>query len=202
MWDYKAIICRHNKPHSSIEKEGESWILSGSAYVMKESISRLIRKAYPAAFRSEQGMVLAMVVILLLFMFLMATAALGYVYSSNLLTFSKEHRMVALERAEAGLNNAALDLNTLHADLPDKITLPTGYSHAEYVEFLDGLSEDYYGEDTSGAYRYYLTDDMAIIGYGWWRDFKRIVRCEYSEYYFPLLETPAALYIDSKNVNV
>ena len=146
-------------------------------------------------------MVLAAVIILLLFAFLLTTAALAYVYSSNLTTFSREHHMVALERAEAGLNKGALDLTTLHADLPEEITLPTGYSHADYVEFLDGLDDAYYVEDASGDYRYYLTDDEAIIGYGWRQDFKRIVRCEYSEYYFPVMETPAALYIDADTID-
>jgi hypothetical protein len=146
-------------------------------------------------------MVLAAVIVLLLFAFLLTTAALAFVYSSNLMTFSKEHRMVALERAESGLNKGALDLTTLHADLPEEITLPTDYSHADYVEFLDGLDDAYYVEVAGGDYRYYLTDDMAVIGYGWRQDFKRIIRCEYYEQYFPVLETPAALYIDANNAS-
>ena len=146
-------------------------------------------------------MVLVLVIILLLFAFLLVTAVLAFVYSSNLTTFSREHRMVALERAEAGLNTAAMDLNAYGAALPEEITLPEGYSHADYVAFLDGLDDAYYIEDADGEHRYYLTDDDAIIGYGWQQDFKRIVRCEYSEYYFPGADTPAALYVDSDTID-
>ena len=157
---------------------------------MKMSVKKRDANTLSDMSRDEQGMVLAAVIILLLFAFLLTTAALAFVYSSNLTTFSKEHHMISLERAEAGLNKGALDMITLLADLPEEITLPTGYSHADYVEFLDGLDDTYYVEDTSGDYRYYLTDDEAIVGYGWQQNFKRIVRCEYSDYYFPVMETP------------
>ncbi len=168
---------------------------------MEKSVYKRASRISRSLLRDERGMVLAAVIILLVFAFLMTTAALAFVYSSNVTTFSKEHRMVALERAESGLNKGALDLTTLHAELPAEITLPDGYSHADYVDFLDGLDDYYYVEDTSGDYRYYLTDDMAIVGYGWRQDFKRIVRCEYYEQYFPVLETPAALYIDANNTS-
>ena len=167
---------------------------------MKISIHKPTARISLSLLRSERGMVLAAVIILLVFAFLLTTAALAYVYSSNLTSFSKEHHMIALERAEAGLNTAALDLCTWHADLPEEITLPEGYTHKQYVEFLDGLDDIHYVE--TGDYRYYLTDDRAIVGYGWQQDFKRIVRCEYTDYYFPITETPAALYIDSDDIDV
>jgi len=130
---------------------------------------------------------------------IVAVAVLATVYATTTLSISKEDHIKALHLAEEGLNYALLDMHTLGAALPQKITLPSGYDHQQLVEYLESLDPAYYIEN--GGSRYYLTDDNAILGYGREMRDRRIIRCEYGPYYFPLEEAPAALYMDANSVD-
>ncbi len=76
--------------------------------------------------RGNRGVVLAATLILLILVVIVAVAVLATVYATTTLSISKEDHIKALHLAEEGLNYALLDMHTLGAALPQKITLPAG----------------------------------------------------------------------------
>jgi len=147
----------------------------------------------------RRGVALLIVILLLIFAFLIASAAVTFVYSSNLTSAVKEHRMISLDRAETALNTAMRGLNTMKAVLPCETALPEGPTHTEYVRELESYGPEYYYE--ADGFKCFLTGDDYIVGMGEQVDYERIIRCKYHPYYLPNDRAPSAFHMDAAKVD-
>jgi len=147
----------------------------------------------------RKGAILLAAVVLMVFAFMCAIAVITFVYTTSQTSSNKQHHMLALQIAETGLNEGALALNTVNAVLPTEVDFPTGQTHEQLLDWLVGLSPTYY--QTDGTYKYFLTTDNSVIGLGVSGNSRRAVKCDYTAYYLPGTDSPAALYIDADTVN-